>query len=187
MSYYCCIWPTRPPFRHGCAWPCFDIGLPRPLLLHFFSGYSFPRIFYLLSPHFQAKFASSRIQRTCVPKNSFRLCKGLMLIALKISRKRKPPHCIAEKKRSDPSSPTHLAKATPSLSGLRRGLRVVQSLEVTSVVGMRTDPESAPPPCGGTPLVQVRRGTPHGLPPVANLESPSGWLLIRAPHGAEKR
>ena len=22
--------------------------------------------------------------------------------------------------------------------------------------GMRTDPESAPPPCGGTPLVQVR-------------------------------
>ena len=35
------------------------------------------------------------------PKNSFRLCKGLMLIALKFSRKRKPPHCIAEKKRSE--------------------------------------------------------------------------------------
>ena len=54
------------------------------------------------------------------------------------------------------------------------------------MVGRQTDPESAPPRCGGTPLVQVRRGTSPTLPGGANLESPSEWLHIRAPCSAGK-
>ena len=92
------------------------------------------------------------------------------------------PHCMAEKKRSDPSSPTHLAKATPSLSGLRRGLREVQSLAKTEprslppITTYSTGEKSTNPEASSTAVGTRRRGWPGWKARPSELRQDWTWL-----------